>query len=71
MDDVNFGCWWKSDKIKRFMLARNYSTMEEIEEYYSERVEQMAKDFGLDRIVWQDLIDHGINVRIYSPQESF
>jgi len=66
-DEVNFGydCWLSNPQVQDWMKKRNISTPEEVEDVYIQRLLTLVEALPAkpEYVVWQDVIDHGVNVR--------
>ncbi|KAL7291143.1 hypothetical protein TKK_0015060 [Trichogramma kaykai] len=63
-DEVLYDCWRSNPDIRDFMQRRNISLerYELLEEYYVERVLRMARQLGLQPVVWQEVFDNGLRL---------
>lgn len=59
-DEVDFGCWSSSEKIKQFMKDNNITSYAQLEDYFEERVLKLAAAQNVSVMCWEELFDNGL-----------
>lgn len=62
MDEAYQECWKSSPEIKKFMDELGYRSTSELEGHYVRKTLANVKRLGSKYIVWQDPVQHGIEV---------
>jgi len=65
-DEVVFGCWQNDPKIAAWMRSQGYTTGEQVEQYFEDRlkaiVEKISHKYPKNLVVWQELFDNGLSL---------
>ena len=64
MDEVYYDCWRSNPHIWQFMINNSFTDLNQVEQYYVERMIANIEDIGFKNIVWQDPIDNGVQVSL-------
>merc|ERR1739838_183994 len=63
-DEVNFDCWKSNPEISKFMQAANITgNYPKLEQYYIQKVINISNEAGFSYIVWQEVIDNGVEAK--------
>jgi hexosaminidase len=62
-DEVGFECWQDNAAITAFMKEKGWGTdYARLEQYYEQRLLNLAEEAGLSYVVWQDPFDNGVKL---------
>eukprot|EP00884_Botryococcus_braunii_P008075 jgi/Botrbrau1/17269/Bobra.0015s0027.1 len=61
-DEVPFDCWKSNPEVQELMAREGFTTPHQVEQYFEERVLQMAAVAGRSYIIWQDVLDNDVKV---------
>ncbi|XP_035667078.1 beta-hexosaminidase subunit alpha-like isoform X2 [Branchiostoma floridae] len=62
-DEVNFNCWKSNPDITKFMEKMGFGTdYSKLEQYYIKNILDISTSIGRDYIVWQEVLDNGVQV---------
>lgn len=62
-DEVEFGCWQSSTKIKDFMRQNKISSFTGLESYYIYKLLNITNKLDAKSIVWQEVYDNNVPLR--------
>jgi len=63
-DEVDFSCWRSNPDITKWMAARNITGQYSmLEQYYIQRVIEISDKLDLSYVVWQEVIDNGVQAK--------
>ncbi|KAK9799837.1 hypothetical protein WJX73_007713 [Symbiochloris irregularis] len=62
-DEVPFDCWQSNPEVRDWMASAGVADMAALEQRFEERVLGLAAAAGRAYIVWQDVLDNGVQVR--------
>lgn len=62
MDEVYYDCWMSNPQIREFMIKKNMSRINELEQYYVRKTLSNVRDIGYRYMTWQDPVDNGVKV---------
>lgn len=65
MDEVYYRCWESNPNITEWMRVNNYNSTRYVEQYYMGRVLQNTKNIGYKSIVWEDVLNNGVEVDLF------
>lgn len=57
-DEVDYKCWFTSEKVKSWMTEQGYTTMEEIYKYFLDRAASIARSQGRTPVQWVEVFEH-------------
>ncbi|KAK3088217.1 hypothetical protein FSP39_016262 [Pinctada imbricata] len=63
MDEAYPYCWQSSPNVTEFMEKNNMTEYSELEEYYTNRVLNVAKEVNYSYVIWQEPIEHGVKAK--------
>lgn len=61
-DEVGFECWDSNTEIRKYMLDNQMKTFNDLEEYYIQRVVDIADSVNVSSIVWQEVYTNGVRL---------
>lgn len=59
---VGFECWASSRRIYEFMRQHNMTKYPEVEQFYIQRIVDIAKNLSRKSIVWQEVFENGVQL---------
>lgn len=59
---VGFECWESSKRIKSYMTAKNFTTYQQLEEDYIQRIVDIVTNLNRKSIVWQEVFENGVTL---------
>jgi len=57
-DEVSYECWDSSAQIKKFMALNNFTTYDQVYEYYVLRSQSIAFSMGRTPVHWEEVYNH-------------
>lgn len=62
-DEVDFSCWETNPNIRNFMMQRNISKVEKLEEYYVSKLLDIVSGLNKSYVVWQEVLDNNVTLK--------
>ncbi|CAK8694422.1 unnamed protein product [Clavelina lepadiformis] len=63
-DEVSFDCWKSNPDITNYMKQKNITgDYAKLEEIYIQKISEICEELGLSYIVWQEVVDNGVQVK--------